>query len=79
MKIVHYYFILIVITIISSCQDNKLKYNASTTNNVQLIPLPNKIKVGQDSIDIASGLKLNFTELNPEIENNLTTYLKSTT
>ncbi len=79
MKTVHYYFILIALIIISSCQGNKLKDNANSTDTVQLIPLPNKIKVGQDSLNITSGLKLNFAELNPEIENNLTTYLKSTT
>ncbi len=78
MKAIHFYFLLIVLVILSSCQGNNLKDYSDTTNIVQLIPMPNKIRVGQDSLDITSGLKLNFSEVDSEIENNLTTYLEST-
>jgi hexosaminidase len=73
MKTIHCYFSLIIIVIVSSCKDN-----TKTTDVIQLIPMPNSIKVGQDSLDISSGFKLNFADVTPEIENNLTTYLEST-
>ncbi len=73
MKIIHCYFLLIIIVIVSSC-----KGNTKSIDVLQLIPMPNSIEVGQDSLDISSGLKLNFADVAPEIENNLISYLEST-
>lgn len=78
MKKVQYCFLLLVLISIFSCKGDKLKEYTDTTDIVFLIPLPNNIKVGQDSLDITSGLKFNLTKLNSEIESNLTAYLEST-
>lgn len=81
MKTLYCYFLLIVLLLAFSCQGDK-----NTTDLVQLIPFPNKIEIGRDSLDISSGFKLNFAEVTPgtesnaksEIESNLTEYLGST-
>ena len=77
MKTIYYYPLLIVLLISFSCQEKRVEDNLAA-DIVHLIPMPNKIKVGQDSLDISSGLKLNFKELNPEVKNDLSAYLKST-
>lgn len=81
MKTLYCYFLLIVLLFAYSCQGDK-----NTTDLVELIPFPNKIEIGRDSLDISSGFKLNFAEVTPgtesnaksEIESNLTEYLGST-
>ncbi len=78
MKKVQNCFLLLVLVSLFSCQGNKLKEYADTTDIVRLIPLPNNIKVGQDSLDITSGLRFNLTKLNSEIENNLKAFLEFT-
>lgn len=71
MKTTHYYLLLILIVIACSCQGNKVKENANATDVVQLIPMPNKVKVGRGFLDISSGFKLNFLELSTEKGNNM--------
>lgn len=81
MKTLYCYLLLIVLLFAYSCQGDN-----NTTDLVQLIPFPNKIEIGRDSLDISSGFKLNFAEVTPgtesnaksEIESNLTEYLGST-
>ena len=81
MKTLYCYFLLIVLLFAYSCQGDK-----NTTDLIQLIPFPNKIEIGRDSLEISSGFKLNFAEVAPgtesnaktDIESNLTVYFEST-
>ncbi|NLX41510.1 MAG: family 20 glycosylhydrolase [Bacteroidales bacterium] len=65
------YYLLLLVFIIVSCCGNNSGDNLSQKDIVRLIPFPNKIEVGQDSLDISAGFKFNFAELGTEIENNM--------
>lgn len=80
MKTIQLYLlpILLVVLILSSGCANSQKGNGDPEEIIQLIPMPNKVKVGRDFLEISSGFKLNFAEVTTDIENNLISYLEST-
>jgi hexosaminidase len=63
--------IVLVVLILSSGCGNSQKGNGDPEEIIQLIPMPNKVKVGRDFLEISEGFKLNFAEVFVEIENNM--------
>ncbi len=77
MKKIGSFFLLATLVLLASCQNSETPKTKKANEFVQLIPQPNSIETGKDSLDISSGFRFNFSQLPPSVAENLQSYLKT--